>query len=131
MVNEKTYLVETMPEQFRDAHRAARNWGRYPHNGAKRTIMCEADAEWEVANDPDGYARIVCEVPTTRTDSRLPAWASTADYADYIKDATNEELVRAYWLERPRAFTVEDRECLALIRVELEARGVPLLGGAR
>lgn len=32
-------LVERMPDHLRDSHRAARNWGSYPHNGAERVIV--------------------------------------------------------------------------------------------
>lgn len=36
------YLIETMPDQFRASHRAARNWGCYPANGAERSIVDES-----------------------------------------------------------------------------------------
>lgn len=51
--------VETMPDDLRKSHRAARNWGRYPVNGAERANMSLADALDVVTSDPDGYARIV------------------------------------------------------------------------
>jgi hypothetical protein len=44
-------LVETMPEHLRGAHRAARNWGVYPHNGAQRQIMSRDDAEEMIGDD--------------------------------------------------------------------------------
>jgi hypothetical protein len=48
----KLYLIETMPDCHRESHRAARNWGRYPGNGAERRIVTEAelpadDAEYD------------------------------------------------------------------------------------
>lgn len=52
-------LVETMPDQYRSSHRAAGNWGVYPHNGAERAWMSLEEAEEVVASDPDGYARII------------------------------------------------------------------------
>lgn len=51
--------LETMPDHLRGSHRAARNWGVYPHNGAERTRMPREDAEAIVESDPDGYAHIV------------------------------------------------------------------------
>lgn len=51
--------VETMPDYLRETHRAARNWGAYPHNGAVRDRYTLEDAEEIVASDPDSYARIV------------------------------------------------------------------------
>ena len=36
----QTVIVEYMPEQHRESHRAAGNMGSYPHNGAIR-IRCE------------------------------------------------------------------------------------------
>lgn len=50
-------IVETMPEHHRGSHRAAGNWGSYPHNGAKRTITSRSEAE-ELCED-DEYNRIV------------------------------------------------------------------------
>jgi len=52
-------LVETMPEQHRESHRAARNWGTYPANGATREWMRTGDAEQTVEDDEDDYAKIV------------------------------------------------------------------------
>lgn len=52
-------VVETMPDYLRGSHRAARNWGVYPHNGAVRTRVARAEAEGIVAADPDGYASII------------------------------------------------------------------------
>lgn len=51
--------VETMPDHLRASHRAAGNWGVYPHNGAERRLVEADDAEEIVEADPDGYARIV------------------------------------------------------------------------
>jgi hypothetical protein len=52
-------VVEEMPDWLRDSHRAARNFGVYPANGAtRRRVPADVAAEI-VAADPDGYARIV------------------------------------------------------------------------
>lgn len=52
-------ILETMPDHLRASHRAARNWGVYPHNGAERTKMPRDEAERIIASDPDGYAHVV------------------------------------------------------------------------
>lgn len=53
-----TVVLEFMPEHLRASHSAARNVGRYPHNGAVR-VRCERScAQSIVADDPD-WARIV------------------------------------------------------------------------
>lgn len=52
-------LLEEMPDHLRASHRAARNWGAYPHNGAVRRAIAREEAEVIIAADPDGYARIV------------------------------------------------------------------------
>jgi hypothetical protein len=51
--------LETMPDCWRASHRAAGNWGVYPHNGAERRECSEEEAEEEIAADPDGYAHVV------------------------------------------------------------------------
>jgi hypothetical protein len=51
--------VETMPDHLRESHRAARNWGRYPANGAERTQVTREEAEEIVTDDADGYAHII------------------------------------------------------------------------
>lgn len=57
-------VVETMPEWYRGAHKAAGNWGAYPHNGAERSTVTRDEADEIVASDEDGYARIVRECST-------------------------------------------------------------------
>lgn len=52
-------VVEHMPAYYRESHRAAHNWGTYPHNGAERYLMPRKDAEIVVKLDSDGYDRIV------------------------------------------------------------------------
>ncbi len=52
-------IFETMHDHLRGSHRAAGNWGVYPANGAKRSIMSRSDAEAEVEGDSDGYASII------------------------------------------------------------------------
>ncbi len=51
--------VEEMPDHLRGSHRAAGNWGCYPHNGATRRQVTREEAEAIVEDDPDGYASIV------------------------------------------------------------------------
>jgi hypothetical protein len=55
---EDAVIVETMPDHHRGSHRAAGNWGTYPHNGAERRIMSRSDAEALLGDDPE-YDRIV------------------------------------------------------------------------
>lgn len=52
-------LLERMPEHYRDSHRAARNWGRYPANGAIRVVVSTEWAEQDVSEDGDGYNHVV------------------------------------------------------------------------
>jgi hypothetical protein len=52
-------IVETMPAHLQESHRAAGNWGVYPHNGAVRTEMSLQEASDVIAADTFGYARIV------------------------------------------------------------------------
>lgn len=52
-------VIETMPEHVRGSHRAAGNWGVYPHNGAERHVVERAEADEIVAADEDGYDHIV------------------------------------------------------------------------
>lgn len=51
-------VVETMPDHHRGSHRAARNWGQYPANGAVRRIMSRAAAEAMLGDEPE-YDHIV------------------------------------------------------------------------
>lgn len=51
------YLIEIMPEHHRSSHRAAGNWGIYPHNGAKRRIVGEHDLPAE----GDEYDHVIRE----------------------------------------------------------------------
>jgi len=68
-------VLEWMPAQYRESHRAAGNFGSYPDNGASRAVVSRDDAETVVAADDDGYARIV----------RV---ATPADVARYGEDAS-------------------------------------------
>jgi hypothetical protein len=52
-------VIETMPAQHRDSHKAAGNWGFYPHNGAIRKRLGRDEAEEICSADPDGYDHIV------------------------------------------------------------------------
>lgn len=53
----KKYLIETMPDYLRASHRAARNWGRYPANGAERRVVDECD----LPDGTDEYDHVVRE----------------------------------------------------------------------
>lgn len=64
-------VVETMPDHLRDAHRAAGNWGTYPHNGAERCVVTRDEAEAAVSIDTDGYTWIVRSA--TRSDAEVPS----------------------------------------------------------
>jgi len=55
----KSVMLETMPDYLRGSHRAAGNWGVYPHNGAMRERVSRVEAEAIVAADTDGYDHIV------------------------------------------------------------------------
>lgn len=55
--------VEYMPEQWKDSHRKAGNWGTYPLNMASRESMAVGDAFELITSDPDGYAHIVGGAP--------------------------------------------------------------------
>lgn len=55
---EDAVIVETMPDHLRGSHRAAGNWGVYPHNGAERRIMTHSDAEALLGDEPE-YDHIV------------------------------------------------------------------------
>lgn len=59
-------LVETMPEYLRASHRAAHNFGVYPHNGAAREWVSRDEAEALVDGDQDGYNRVIPHAPTAR-----------------------------------------------------------------
>jgi len=58
-------IVETMPAHLRSSHRAAGNWGQYPHNGAERKIMSRYEAGELVAADGDEYDHIVRDAKAT------------------------------------------------------------------
>ena len=58
-------VLETMPDQHRSSHRAARNWGTYPANGSERRIVSRDEAIEIVAADSDGYDHIVRKASLT------------------------------------------------------------------
>lgn len=60
-------LIETMPDCWRELHREAKNWGRFPGNNAVREWMPTSDALQRIKDDPDKYAHIV------RTSDEEPA----------------------------------------------------------
>jgi hypothetical protein len=60
-------LVERMPDHLRESHRAARNWGVYPANGAQRVLMAREDAELAVEGDEyDHIVRTATELDMQR-----------------------------------------------------------------
>jgi hypothetical protein len=68
-----------MPKQHRSSHRAANNFGVYPHNGASRYVMPRVEAEEVVESDEDGYDRIVraatnADIERYGTDARPEGW---------------------------------------------------------
>ena len=70
---ETIYLVEIMPDHLRGSHRAAGNWGAYPHNGAERMLTTRP----EDAIDQDGeYDRVIRRA----TPADLARYASLYDY---------------------------------------------------
>lgn len=73
-------LLETMPDQHRASHRAAGNWGRYPHNGATRQWVLTEDAEEVVESDTDEYAAIVKTLPAVKIAERGNGHPSVGDY---------------------------------------------------
>lgn len=48
-------VVERMPAHLRGSHKAAGNWGEYPHNGAERVLMTREDAEDACTGDDYDY----------------------------------------------------------------------------
>jgi hypothetical protein len=56
-------LIETMPDHLRGSHRAARNWGVWPYNGAERRWVDPDDASAIMRADPDNYAHVVWGSP--------------------------------------------------------------------
>lgn len=63
-------VIEVMPTHHRSSHRAAGNWGTYPHNGATRFSATEDEADRIVREDTDGYDRIV----PSADPSEYPDW---------------------------------------------------------
>lgn len=51
--------IEEMPEYLCESHKAAGNWGVYPHNGAERRTVSKDEAQEIIENDPYKYAHIV------------------------------------------------------------------------
>lgn len=52
-------VLETMPDYLRAQHRAANNFGIYPHNGSVRVVVPREFALQVIAEDDDKYAHIV------------------------------------------------------------------------
>lgn len=51
--------LEVMPDHLRGSHRAAGGFGSYPHNGSLRLRVYRECADEIVAEDRDGYSRLV------------------------------------------------------------------------
>jgi hypothetical protein len=55
----KLVVLETMPDCWRESHRASGNFGFYPSNGAERRIVSREEAEEICRADEDAYDHIV------------------------------------------------------------------------
>jgi len=71
--NEELVVLESMPAQHRSSHRAAGNFGVYPHNGAVRYVMPRVEAEEITDSDTDEYDHIV----RVATDRDVERWGTT------------------------------------------------------
>lgn len=60
------YLIEIMPEYHRASHRAARNWGVYPANGAERYLVSSDEF---LPDDGGEYNRVVREATADDLDN--------------------------------------------------------------
>lgn len=72
-------VLESMPDQHRSSHRAAGNFGVFPHNGSYRYVMPRDEAEEVVESDADGYDHIVraatnADIERYGTDDRPDGW---------------------------------------------------------
>ncbi len=77
--NEELVVLESMPAQHRASHRAANNFGTYPHNGSARYVMPRVEAEEVVDSDQGKYDRIVRvasdkDIAHYGTESRPEGW---------------------------------------------------------
>lgn len=83
-----TVLIETMPVELRASHRAARNWGEFPHNGAERRRVTLEEAEAIEAADPE-YDHIVpgseYELRDTDTNEAIDAEELGIDGEEYAR----------------------------------------------
>lgn len=71
-------VVERMPDHLRSAHRAARNWGSYPQNGAERVIVERSETDqWFYDADEDAYFGIEAD-----------------EYDHIVRDATPADFAR-------------------------------------
>lgn len=68
----KRVLVEIMPEHLVESHKAARNFGTYPRNGAERIIVNEGDVGLYLKDN--GYDKVV----------RVATPHDEADYENYF-----------------------------------------------
>lgn len=59
-------LVETMPAHLVASHKAARNFGSFPANGAERAIVDAADVDTYL--DDNGYDHVVREATARDTE---------------------------------------------------------------
>lgn len=121
VATDELVTIETMPDYLRASHRAARNWGVYPHNGAVRERVSREEAEEIVASDPDGYARIVTprtskgtttksHHATKKTSRSKKTWhifetgRATGDRwvaGPYVTKSRAEELALRYMIDPP------------------------------
>jgi glutathione S-transferase len=72
-------VIERMPDHLRGSHRAARNWGSYPHNGAERVIVERSDTEqWCYDAEKDAHSGIEAD-----EYDRILRDAAQADFERY------------------------------------------------
>lgn len=86
-------VVETMPEHLRHDHRAARNWGQYPLNGAERSVVLTDDVDDYITDDGE-YDHVVAEY-TAKLDGGVVEicdseshWVGTGKWDGSIQDCT-------------------------------------------
>lgn len=74
-VGADTVVVEVMPAYLRESHRQARNWGAYPHNGARRYLAERLWAEeLTVAAEYDHIVRDATATDLAQYDELPESW---------------------------------------------------------
>lgn len=119
-------IVETMPEHLRSSHKAARNWGSYPHNGAERTVVPSDEVSDYVA-DGDEYDHVVCAYSATLDEDGISVhdaenhllgtgtWnGSIVDCPATLGDDVYEALDAALLAAGAPSVEVEDDDCYVM-----------------